>query len=196
MWQQLVGCGGSAFCGDILGRVWGGLEGRKNLGLLLVKSGCTNLVSKLSVLSMAAKRMEGRMDSMEEKMTEVQGEVQREIGAVYNELQRLGSLEKDVGTLLEKMEILDIVDHALQNMGESKHPSLSQGKLASRDTPILHSTSHALDPSGTSNLGEEGKVASNLKGSLETRGVDPKRDSLKEATIERMSVAKREDEQF
>ena len=72
---------------------------------------------------------------MEEKMTEVQGEVQHEIGAVCNELQRLGSLEKDVGTLLEKMEILDRVDRALQNMGESKHPSLSQGKLASRDTP-------------------------------------------------------------
>ena len=30
--------------------------------------------------------MEGRMDSMEEKMTKVQGEVQCEIGAVRNEL--------------------------------------------------------------------------------------------------------------
>ena len=105
--------GGSAFCGDILGRVWGDLEGRKNLGLLLVKSGCTNLGLELSVLGMAEKRMEGRMDSMEEKMTEVQGEVQRKIGAVHNELQRLGSLERNVGTLLEKMEILDRVDCAL-----------------------------------------------------------------------------------
>ena len=63
-----------------------GFEGRKNLGLLLVKSGCTNLVSEPSILGMAAKRMEGRMNSMEEKMTEVQGEVQCEIGAVRNEL--------------------------------------------------------------------------------------------------------------
>ena len=108
----------------------------------------------------------------------------------------MGSLERDEGTLLEKMEILDRVDHALQKMGESEHPSLSRGKLASRDTPILHSTSHALDSSGTRGLGEEGEVASKLKGSLETRGVDPKQDSLKEATTERMPVAKREHEQF
>ena len=76
-----------------------GLGDRKNLGLLLAKSSCTNLVSEPSVLGMVAKRMEGRMDSMEEKITEVQGEVQCEIGAVRNELQRLGSLERDVGTL-------------------------------------------------------------------------------------------------
>ena len=158
------------FGGDILERVWGVLVGRKNLGLLLVKSGCTNLISDSFVLGMAAKRMERRMDSMEEKMIEVQGEVQPEIGAICNELQCLGSLERDVGTLLEKMEILDRVDHALQKMGESKHPSLSRGKLASRDTPILHSTSHALDPSGTSKqqFRGEGEAASNLKGSLKT----------------------------
>ena len=99
-----------------------------------------------------------------------------------------------MGTLLEKMEILDRVGRALQKMGESEHTSLSRGKLASRDTLILHSTSHALDPSGTGSLGEEGETAS--KGSLETRGVDPKWDSLKEVTTERMLVAKREDEQF
>ena len=120
--------------------------------------------------------------------------MQREIRAVCNKLQRLDSLERDVGTLLEKMEILDRVSRALQKMGESEHPSLSQGKLASRDTPILHSTSHALDPSGIGSLGEEGEAASNLKDSLETREVDPKRDSLKEATTERMPMAKREDE--
>ena len=45
-------------------------------------------------------------------------------------------------------------------------------------------------------MGEEGEAASNLKGSLETRGIDRKRDSLKKAIIERMSVARREDEQF
>ena len=46
-------------------------------------------------------------------MTEVQGEVLREIGAIHNKLQCLGSLERDVGTLLEKMEILDKVDRTL-----------------------------------------------------------------------------------
>ena len=45
-----------------------------------------------------------------------------------------------MGTLLEKMEILDKVNHALQNMGESEHSSMSQGKLASHNTPILHIT--------------------------------------------------------
>ena len=120
----------------------------------------------------------------------------REIGAIHNKLQRLGSLERDVVTLLEKMEILDRVDRTLQKMGESEHPSLSQDKLASRDTLILHSTSHALDSSGTSGLGKEWKAASNLKGSLEPRGVDPRGDSLKEAATERMPVAKRDDESF
>ena len=81
-------------------------------------------------------------------------------------------------------------------MGESEHPSLSQDKLASRDTLILHSTSHALDPSGTSGLGKEWKAASNLKGSLETRGIDPRGDSLKEAATKRMPMAKRDDESF
>ena len=133
---------------------------------------------------------------MEEKMTEVQEEVQREIGAVRNELQCLGSLERDAGTLLEKMEILNRVDRALQKMRESEHPSLSRGKLASRDTPILPSTSHALDPSGTNGLGEKGEAALYLKGSLETQGVDPKGEYLKEATTKRMPVAKREDEPF
>ena len=66
--------------------------------------------------------MEGRTNMMEAKMAEVQGELQREIGSVGSEFQRLGSLEKNVGMLLEKMEILDMVDLALQRM-VSGHPS-------------------------------------------------------------------------
>ena len=38
--------GGSVFCGDILGRIWGGLGGRKNLGLLLVKSDYTSILAQ------------------------------------------------------------------------------------------------------------------------------------------------------
>ena len=45
----------------------GVLKVGKTLGLLLVKSGCTNLVPESFALGMAAKMMEGRMDSMEKK---------------------------------------------------------------------------------------------------------------------------------
>ena len=54
--------------------------------------------------------MEGRMDTMEEKMEKVHGELQRGVSSVRSELQRLGPLEKNVGAVLEKMEILDRVD--------------------------------------------------------------------------------------
>ena len=66
--------------------------------------------------------MEGRTNMMEAKMVEVQGELQCQIGSVGSEFHRLGSLEKNVGMLLEKMEILDMVDLALHRM-VSGHPS-------------------------------------------------------------------------
>ena len=58
-------------------------------------------------------------------------------------------------TLLENMEILGMVDRALQKMGEFEHSSLSRGKLPSHDTPP---SSHELDPSGINGLGEERKL--------------------------------------
>ena len=44
---------------------------------------------------------------------EVQGELQREMGLVRSDLQHLGPLEKNMGVLLEKMEILDQVKQSL-----------------------------------------------------------------------------------
>ena len=41
---------------------------------------------------MAAKKVEGRVEHIKKKMAEVQGELQREIGSVCSELQRLGPL--------------------------------------------------------------------------------------------------------
>ena len=76
----------------------------------------------------AGKKMKGRMDPMEKKMAEVHGELQREVSSVRSELQRLGPLEKNVGAVLEKMEILDRVDRALQRMEDSGRPSWYQGK--------------------------------------------------------------------
>ena len=83
-------------------------------------------------------------------------------------MQRLHSLERNMGTLLEKMEILDKVDRALQRMGESEHPSLNQGKMAAGDTMIQQPQSHALDSSGISGLGEELGATLNEKNSSAT----------------------------
>ena len=50
------------------------------------------------------------------------GGLQREMGSVCSELQRLGPLKKNMGVLLEKMGILDQVDRALQKMKDRNIP--------------------------------------------------------------------------
>ena len=72
---------------------------------------------------MATKKVEGRMEQIKEKLAEVQGELQREIGSVHSDLQRLGPLERGLEVLLEKMSILDQVDRALQKMGRARFPA-------------------------------------------------------------------------
>ena len=95
------------------------------------------------------KKMEGRMDMMEEKMA-VHGELQRKVSFVHSELQRLGPLEKNVGAVLEKMEILYRVDRALQRMGDSSRPSWDRGKEGARETVTQQPISHVLESIGAS----------------------------------------------
>ena len=95
--------------GEINWLFWGGCE---ILGLFC-KKGLYQFGIKAVGLGMAAKKMEGRTDLMEEKMAEVQGELHKEMGSVCGELQRLGPLEKNLGVLIEKIGILDRVDLAL-----------------------------------------------------------------------------------
>ena len=40
------------------------------------------------------------------------------MASIRSDLQRLGPLEKNMGVLLEKMEILDRVEQSLEKMGE------------------------------------------------------------------------------
>ena len=55
---------------------------------------CNNLVLERQLQGMAAKKTKGRLDLLEEKMVEVQGELQREMGSIRNDLQRLGPWKK------------------------------------------------------------------------------------------------------
>ena len=93
------------------------------------------------------------MELMEEKKVEAQGELQREIGSVRNELKCLRPLENNLEVLLEKMEILDKVDRAMQRMGESGHPNCDRGKERGRETVVQQPTSHILESSGVSSMG-------------------------------------------
>ena len=74
---------------------------------------CTKTGIRAWALGMATKKVEGRMEQIEEKLTEVQGELQHEIGSVRSDLQRLRPLERGLEVLLEKMSIIDRVDRAL-----------------------------------------------------------------------------------
>ena len=89
--------------------------------------------------------MEGRLDLLEEKMAEVQGELQCEMSSVRSDLQRLVSLEKNMGVLLEKMEILDWVEQSLLKMGKKGYLNWDQGKGISQETQIHKPFSHTID---------------------------------------------------
>ena len=128
--------------------------------------------------------MEGRLDLLEEKMVEVQGELQHEMGSVRSDLQRLGPLEKNMGVLLEKM--LDWVEQSLQKMGEKGNLNWDRGKGISQEIQIHQPFSHTIDSSDISGLGEGLKAASASKDSTLkiSRGIHLGSETLKETTTE------------
>ena len=77
------------------------------------------MVSEPFIWDMAAKKMEVRMDSVEERVAEMRCEVQREMESVRSELQCLVPLEKSVKTLINRMTVLDCMDRWLQKVEES-----------------------------------------------------------------------------
>ncbi|GMN53925.1 hypothetical protein TIFTF001_023053 [Ficus carica] len=65
-------------------------------------------------LGRARKKMEERIGSVEERVLTVKGDVE----SMKEELQRLGSLEQSVEALMEKLSILDRLDHELLGKGD------------------------------------------------------------------------------
>ena len=169
---------------------------RKNLGF--VRRGRTNLGSKQWVLGMESKKVEGRMDLVEEKMVEVRGELQREMGSVCSELQCLGPLEKNMGVLLEKMGILDRVDRALQRMEGSEHPSLDSGKARAQEVQIQQPFPQTLDARGSIGLEGGFEVMSTPRHSIENQVASDRliEDPSQETTTEVPPGKKREEESF
>ena len=109
------------------------------------------------------------MDLLEERMGEVQGELQCEMGSVCSELQHLGPLEKNVGVLLEKNEILDRVERALQRMEGYGGMSGDKGKEVTRETVTQQPISNILEASGTSGFGKGLEAISVPRNSAEHR---------------------------
>lgn len=65
-------------------------------------------------LGRAGKKMDQRMGSVEERFLAVKGDVE----SMKEDLQRLGSLERSVGALMEKLSILDRLDHEWLRKGD------------------------------------------------------------------------------
>ena len=65
---------------------------------------------------MAIKKMEGRIDKMEEHIATVHGE----IATVKRDLQRIGPLEIKVDAMLEKLLLLERMDQLLHNWNTQK----------------------------------------------------------------------------
>lgn len=77
------------------------------------------------------------MDSVEEKVAEMRGEVHREMEFVRSELQHLVPLEKNVETLLGRMTVLDRMDRWLQKVEESDLLGSSSGVKATSSGPEI-----------------------------------------------------------
>ena len=71
---------------------------------------------------MATKKMEGRIEAMEEQMGWVCGEM----SSIKGELQRLGPLEVKVDSMLEKLSLLERMEKAW--MGELRKGIIIRGE--------------------------------------------------------------------
>ncbi|GMN60734.1 hypothetical protein TIFTF001_029824 [Ficus carica] len=91
---------------------------------------------------MVGKKMESRVDSVEEQMV-----------SVRRDLQKLSEVKKSLGTILEKMVILDRVDLALQKLEEPKpvEPSVVGSKVSVG--PESSSRPSVLAESGSCEIG-------------------------------------------
>ncbi|GMN53811.1 hypothetical protein TIFTF001_022938 [Ficus carica] len=107
-------------------------EGRKNLeSEYCEERGSLSKAHRyLSFWDMAAKKMEVRMNLVEERVAEMRGEVQREMESVRSESQCLVLLEKSVKTLFSRMMVLDRMERWLQKVEESDLRGSSSGVKA------------------------------------------------------------------
>lgn len=90
---------------------------------------------------MAAKKMEGRLDTVEEEVAEVRGKVQKKMESVRSELQCLVPLEKSVEMLLGRMLVLDHMDRWLQKVKGSDPSGSSSGVIVTPSVPKVLASS-------------------------------------------------------
>lgn len=84
---------------------------------------------------MTTKKMEGRLEGMEEQTIGVHGEVLM----IKGDLQRLGPLEVKVDLMLEKLSMLERMDKMLQNGRRQRglhHPKTRWRRAPPQRTPI------------------------------------------------------------
>ena len=120
------------------------------------------------------------------------------MGYVCSELQRLSLLEKNMGVLLEKMGILDLVDRALQRMEGPEHPNLDSGKARAQEVQIQQPFPQTLDAGGSIGLEGGFEVMSASRHSTENQVASDRlvEDPSRETTTEVPLGKKREEESF
>ena len=98
---------------------------------------------------MATKKMEGRIETMEEQIVGVHGEM----NAVKGEWQRLGPLELKVDSMLEKLSLINKMEKVLQRWENSERASSSEEKKDKNTSPKDSDLGVLAATTGESSLG-------------------------------------------
>ena len=125
---------------------------------------------------MATKKMEGRVETMEEQIVGVHEEMK----AVKGELQKLGPLEVKVDSMLEKLSLIDKMEKVLWRWENSERASSSEEKKDKNTSPKDPDLTVLAATTGESSLGGRTLPREELR--MESRPNDMSRQSRTSST--------------